>query len=236
MLVVDDDDEVRRLLVTVLVPRGYEVREARNGQEAVALCRAEVPRLVVLDHFMPIMDGATFLTEIDVFMARRPPVILFTAAHDDGAVARRLGVDVYVEKPVELARFVKLVDAMVRSAPRGMLAPARVDGRERRGWKRVLHRRAIEVRTPQRAGTAKAFIVDVSEGGMSIELAADIDAVINGYLAIVIGDGAQRVEIDARIRHAGKDRVGVQFFALDASRRAAIEALLDEARGDGEPG
>lgn len=230
VLLVDDDGEVRRLLAAVLTPRGYRVQEAHDGRDAIDKIHIEVPRLIVLDYWMPVLDGPGFMLELHQLLSRRPPVILFTAVHDDPQLARRLGVDVYVEKPVDLHRFLKLVDATVRGASLALVAPTREDGRERRTRPRVDYRHAVEVRVPNRPGTSAAFTVDVSEAGMCVELTADLPAVIGGYLAVVITDEyGERVELDARVRYRGDRRVGVQFFALDKPRRAALEAFLAHA-------
>jgi CheY-like chemotaxis protein len=232
ILVVDDDDSVRRLLTTFLGSHGYEIEQACDGRAGIEAVQRRLPRLIVLDHYMPGMDGGTFLVELDRLVVRRPPVILFTAAAHDQGTARRLGADVFVEKPVDLSRFLKLVDTMVRSAPHGMLATERTPGRERRGYRRLAHRRPIEVRLPSRTGIVPATLVDVCEGGMAFEGVHDVEPTPNGYVSILINDGAQRVEIDARVRYVGPGRVGVQFFALNDAVRAAIGALLDQARAE----
>jgi DNA-binding response OmpR family regulator len=57
IVVADDEPDIRRLVSFTLRRRGYEVLEAENGEEALALVRAEQPDLVVLDVMMPRMTG-----------------------------------------------------------------------------------------------------------------------------------------------------------------------------------
>ncbi len=60
VLLVDDDDDVRRAVCEVLTDEGHEVREADNGRDALG---AWEPDVIVLDLLMPEMDGWTFLAE-----------------------------------------------------------------------------------------------------------------------------------------------------------------------------
>lgn len=239
VLVVDDDRDVRRLLEAALTVRGIRVASAENGQVGIDLIVHETPRLIVLDYWMPVMDGAAFMRRLDGLLVRRPPVILFTAIEDDPGLARELGVDVYVQKPIELSRFIKLCEAMLRCGVSPEVATPRPQGVERRVFPRRHHRRSVEVRI---AGgrAAPAFILDVSEGGLGLELApeavrppASLAPPPGTYVAVTVTlrDG-QRVVFDTRVRHSTPSgKVGVEFFALDAVRRRGLSALLDEATG-----
>jgi len=57
ILVVDDDPQIRRVLRTTLVAQGYEVDDARNGEEALERMRSQKPDLIILDVNMPGMSG-----------------------------------------------------------------------------------------------------------------------------------------------------------------------------------
>lgn len=230
ILVVDDDEDVRGLLRAALTPRGYRIAEAADGQEALERVTAEVPALIVLDYWMPVLDGAGFMGELCRMLSRRPPVILFTAMHDDPQLARALGVDVYVEKPVDLLRFARLVEATLRGTSRGALGGSPgTAGQERRVRPRLIYRRAVQVRTTGAIQYTPAFTIDVSEAGMGIQVPLPLSR--GAYLAIAVQlpDG-RRVELDARVRHAADGRVGVQFFAIDSRGRAAIDLMLAEAQ------
>src|SRR4028118_942549 len=84
VLIVDDDDDLRGLLRTLLVRNGYDVIEASNGEDAINISKGEnAPRLILLDWMMPGLDG------LDVCrILRQPPatfryIILLTAAFAD---------------------------------------------------------------------------------------------------------------------------------------------------------
>jgi CheY-like chemotaxis protein len=61
VLIVDDDSEARRRLRVVLERNGWTVAEVANGQEALDVVSRALPRLILLDLTMPVMDGFTFL-------------------------------------------------------------------------------------------------------------------------------------------------------------------------------
>ena len=229
ILVVDDDPEVRRLLASGLSVRGFRVQLAANGREGMDKLRTEVPRLVVLDFWMPILDGAGFMSELRELLPKRPPVILFTGVHDKPDLVRSLGVDVYVEKPIQMSRFVKLVEATLRGAAVVGL-PEDPGGRERRVRARFVHRRGVEIRLPGANHFCSACTVDVSEGGLCLELgeagALPRDAHLG--VAVELPDG-RRVELDGLVKHVRDGRVGVQFLPLDSTRAAAVQTLLHEA-------
>src|SRR5262245_17496031 len=84
-LVVEDDEDIRDLLATLLTVLGFEVREASNGQIGLETLRTGwKPDLIVLDLMMPVMNGWAFRAEqrkleglrdvpVIVLSARRPP-------------------------------------------------------------------------------------------------------------------------------------------------------------------
>lgn len=111
ILVVDDDDAIRALLLTVLRRRGYRVDTARNGVEALdrfGQCRYA---LLLLDLMMPRMSGYQVLRELDTWPAdRRPCVIVLTAGNEP----RNLSADLVsgtVRKPFDIELLFDMVVA-----------------------------------------------------------------------------------------------------------------------------
>jgi DNA-binding response OmpR family regulator len=99
ILIVDDDALVRGSLAAVLESEGFVVDEARNGIEAVTRAIERSPDLVLLDLNMPHWDGWTAFTKLN---GVRPlvPVIVITARPNQYKEAVRLGVDAFMEKPL----------------------------------------------------------------------------------------------------------------------------------------
>ena len=64
VLVVDDEQDIRDLLVDILSEAGYEAIEAKNGDTAIEKARLEHPDVILLDVWMPIMDGFVVLKSL----------------------------------------------------------------------------------------------------------------------------------------------------------------------------
>ena len=108
VLIVDNDAVVRGSLAAVLESEGYVVDEARNGIEAVTRVIEHAPDLVLLDLNMPHWDGWTAFAKLDRV---RPlvPVIVITARPQQYQEAVRLGVDAFMEKPLNIPILVRAV-------------------------------------------------------------------------------------------------------------------------------
>lgn len=102
VLVAEDSSTVRHLLVGRLAADGYQVIEAADGEEALALVREEGPDLLVLDKVMPGYDGFEVVRALrEDPLTRAIPVVMLTerASEDDVRSGLRLGVEEYMPKP-----------------------------------------------------------------------------------------------------------------------------------------
>jgi len=110
ILVVDDDPDILDALAMILEAEGYQVVTARDGVEALASLKAEMPDLMILDLLMPKMDGFAVLRELQDprwSKHRRMPILILTSVREEASRRRyeletglELGVDDYVEKPM----------------------------------------------------------------------------------------------------------------------------------------
>jgi DNA-binding response OmpR family regulator len=100
VLIADDDTVVRAALAAVLESEGYDVDEAEDGRQAVTHATAYPPDLVLLDLNMPNVDGWTAFTKLD-HVCPLLPVIIITARPHQYPEAVRLGVDAFMEKPLD---------------------------------------------------------------------------------------------------------------------------------------
>lgn len=228
VLVVEDDDELRALLAAGLSERGYRVAQAENGQVGIDRLSEEPPRLVILDYWMPVVDGAGFLLQMRDLLTLCPPVVLITAADEDADLVRDLGVDVYVEKPIVLANLFRLVDAIARGA-----RPPIARERERIDTERRLHQRrrvAMTARVVFPDGRAvRAKTTDLSEGGVLLRLPESSYAPLGVRVDVGIDlpDG-RRLDLGARVRHVVGRNVGAQFLVMDPGQAAALASLLSK--------
>lgn len=129
LLIVDDSALMRRQLASLFESAGgFDVRQARNGKEAVAENLAFQPDVVTLDINMPEMDG---LTALSVIMTERPvPVVMVSSLTEQGALATlealAMGAVDYIPKPggtisLSLAEIERDLIAKVRAAARSRL-------------------------------------------------------------------------------------------------------------------
>jgi serine/threonine protein kinase len=110
ILVVDDDAAVREGLVRLLEDEGYRAIGATNGREALAQARAEMPRLILLDLKMPVMDGWQFLQEWNALKAdTRCPVVLLSGL---SFIRDAPGVADFLSKPVDASRLLECVQRL----------------------------------------------------------------------------------------------------------------------------
>lgn len=108
ILIVDDDALVRSSLAAVLHCEGYEVYGADDGRAAIKSAIEHKPDLVLLDLNMPNMDGWTAFTKLE---ETRPliPVIVITARPNQYNHAVKLGVDAFMEKPLNFPLLLRAI-------------------------------------------------------------------------------------------------------------------------------
>lgn len=123
VLVADDDDDVRRLLVANLELEGYDVSDCDNGDDARDMARTIAPDVIVLDVMMPRRDGFDVLAALKSNPATRGiPVVLLSAKAGDDDVWQgwRAGADYYVTKPFNLDELLRFIEQAVAAArPQG---------------------------------------------------------------------------------------------------------------------
>jgi two-component system KDP operon response regulator KdpE len=114
ILVVDDEPQIRRVLLATLSTNGYDAIEARNGKEAITAVLREYPDLILLDVNMPGMSG--FETCSKIRMSFDGPIIMLTVrgAEQDKVVAFDSGADDYVVKPFGVSELLARIRAALR--------------------------------------------------------------------------------------------------------------------------
>lgn len=117
LLVVDDIPDILKLLDATLKFKGYNVVTARDGQEALEAIQKERPVMVIADILMPRMDGFNLVHRLRLDPATRDiPVIFLSAtyvAQEDKDFALSIGVTRFIEKPVNLAEFLPVVEELL---------------------------------------------------------------------------------------------------------------------------
>jgi CheY-like chemotaxis protein len=105
VLIVDDIGTNRTMLVQLLASLGFDIIEATNGQEALALAQALHPDLVALDMRMPLIDGLEVTRRLrQIRGLRETPIIAISASASKGDQAKSLevGANAFVPKPIHV--------------------------------------------------------------------------------------------------------------------------------------
>ncbi|MFB3921244.1 MAG: response regulator transcription factor [Terriglobia bacterium] len=126
ILVVDDDPQIRRVMRTTLTASGYEVSDARSGEQALEKIRAEKYDLVLLDVNMPGMGGMGACREIRRSFEGAIIMLTVRNTEQDKVEALDAGADDYVTKPFSTPELLARIRAALRRAPPSGLEPRRV--------------------------------------------------------------------------------------------------------------
>jgi len=206
VLVVDDEQSLRKVLAATLQREGYEVQVAADGQEALLALDRDGADVVVTDLVMPKMDGLSLLRKV---VARHPdvPVIVVTAhGRVDSAVeAMKAGAFDFVTKPFENAELKSIIAKAARQSD--------------------LNARNVVPEEP--AQGARAFTEIVGKGQLMVELQQIIAKVADAPSTVLIqGESGTGKELVATAMHEKSSRRERPFIKINC---AAIPRELVEA-------
>jgi two-component system, NtrC family, nitrogen regulation response regulator NtrX len=111
ILVVDDEPDIRELIKDILEDENYEVRIAADGQEAQQIFNEQQPDLILLDIWMPDIDGISLLKEFK--QQNKNVTIVMMSGHgtiETAVEATRLGASDFIEKPLSTAKLLRGVE------------------------------------------------------------------------------------------------------------------------------
>jgi DNA-binding response OmpR family regulator len=127
ILLIDDDDDFRHLIASVLSAAGHQVRQANNGVDGVRLYREAPPELVLTDIVMPDQEGLSTIMEIRrINPGARVIAMSGGLAYDPSLylkLASRFGADRVLPKPFHLVDLQDTVAAVLASPPTDRSAP-----------------------------------------------------------------------------------------------------------------
>ena len=126
ILVVDDEPQIRRIMRTTLTGAGYEVEDAKTGEDALVKVRDYRPDLVILDINMPGMGGLAACKEL-----RSDPniaIVMLTVHNTEAAKVQALdaGADDFVTKPFSTPELLARIRAVLRRVPLAQSSPSRL--------------------------------------------------------------------------------------------------------------
>lgn len=126
IVIVDDQPKIRRFMRATLVAEGYEVDEAKTGEEALESIREVRPDLVVLDMNMPGMGGLEACRAIRRHSNIAIIMLTVRNSEDDKVAALDAGADDFVTKPFSTPELMARIRAALRRVPSAQLSPTRI--------------------------------------------------------------------------------------------------------------
>lgn len=118
ILVVDDEPDIRQLISEILEDEGYRVEVAENAERAREIYRQRKPNLVLLDIWMPGLDGISLLKEWRSTNSLSGPVIMMSGhgTIETAVEATKLGAYDFIEKPLSLAKLLLTIENALRTS------------------------------------------------------------------------------------------------------------------------
>ena len=120
ILYVEDNDDNVYVITNRLGRAGFTILVARDGEQGVAMARAELPDLILMDLRLPVLDGWEAAQRLKADAATSHIPILALSAHamtGDRARALASGCDDYDVKPIEFERLLQKIGALIGRAP-----------------------------------------------------------------------------------------------------------------------
>ena len=216
ILVVDDEADIRGLLSVILAEEGYEVEVAADAASARRAAAREEPDLVLLDIWMPDMDGITLLREWNDKQSLRCPVVMLSGhgTVETAVEATRLGAFDFVEKPLSIAK-------LLRTAERALDA-----GKRRRQAQRTL---------------VPPLVAPVGKSRLMQRVREQVQQVAGNDAPVLLsGEPGTGREAFARYLHSLGNRSAGPFVALSCAglddATAAARLRGQSSAGKSEPG
>lgn len=123
ILVVDDEEQIRRALKSILTARKYEAIMASSGEEAIDLAIDHNPDMIILDMSMPAMDGVEVCRELRTWYTGPILVLSVRSGDPDKITALDTGADDYLTKPFSAGELLARVRAQLRRTAPAVVSP-----------------------------------------------------------------------------------------------------------------
>ncbi len=203
VLIVDDEEGIRESLSGILEDEGYDVLTASSGEDALAITKEHMPDIVLLDVWLPEMDGLETLPRLKEIDANIPVIMISGHGNIEIAVkATRLGAYDFLEKPLSLE---KVIITTKRALERKILEE------ENRSLKENIIKKCRLIGDSEKIRTLR----------QQIEMAAQSNSRV-----LILGESGTGKELVARLLHEKSQRASGPFVEVNC---AAIPQELIES-------
>lgn len=139
ILIVEDDNDINRMLKELLTQNGYETAQAFSGTEALLYIEKEIPAAMILDLMLPGMNGEELLAHVKKENPRLPVIISSAREETKTRIAMlRAGADDYITKPYDTEELLARLEAVLRRSGNDAVRKNGEDGKRRLQYKDIL--------------------------------------------------------------------------------------------------
>lgn len=223
ILVVDDEPDIRHLVQEILEDEGYHVAVAENGETARLAYQKNQPNLVLLDIWMPDVDGITLLKEWAEDGALPMPVIMMSGhgTVETAVEATRLGAFDFIEKPLSLAKLLLTVEQALGSDKNSPLRhlPQGLDTAEPIGRSPTMQRLREQIK---RIAQHDSWVLLSGEAGSGTKVAA--------YYLHANSHNHDKRFVEANLSSLSYEKNPEEFVGYNAEQNS-YKGLFDQAQG-----
>jgi DNA-binding NtrC family response regulator len=225
ILVVDDEPDIRTLLQEILVDEGYEVDIAEDGQHARQAHRARRADLVLLDIWMPDVDGITLLKEWREESGLPMPVIMMSGhgTVETAVEATRLGAYDFIEKPLSLAKLLLTIEHALEADKLQ---------RENQGLRRLSHTSSEPLGKSDTMQRLREQVKRIAEHDSWVLLTAEPGSGVNVVARYLHNHSAQRERpfIEVNVASLTAETSARDLFGMEEGDKVHY-GLLEQANG-----
>lgn len=221
ILVVDDEEDVRSLIETILVDVGYEVELAANGIEALERMAARRPDLVTLDLHMPRLNGWQVLDRM-AQMPDPPVVIVLSGRAIDPS--QRQGLRAFVRGLLSKPFVVQVLLSTIETALQERPIENQQDERRCEPRRPLVAEATIMSKEGNAVMTGR--IQNLSTRGAQLNVGAPIDPGTNLNVAVKVPDQEHPINSDGQVRWRQEHELGFKFEKLGSVEERRIQDLL----------
>ncbi len=225
ILVVDDEPDIRDLVKEILEDEGFEVSVAANGATAKEARRARRPDLILLDIWMPDIDGITLLKEWSEGDLLPCPVVMMSGhgTVETAVEATRLGAYDFIEKPLSMAKLLLVVE-------RALQADKLV--RENQGLKRQVRPVTEPIGRSELVQKLRAQVLKVAQHDTPVLIYGEPGTGKEIYARYLHGNSTRRNGpfVDVNVGSIARENSALELFGSETGDRV-VYGRLEQASG-----